>query len=103
MIDPNRGASEEVLKRLRDESYERLRINLFEAVKKLLDEHEMTWDDLADKLKWYVGGFVGRYMTGDEVRYRMGFGRIRTDELNQIAHCFSAEIYFIFRPRFCIM
>lgn len=95
MIDPNRGASEEVLNRLRDESYERMRIELFNSIKQLLSDHDMTWDDLAEKLQWYNPPWDGVCL-----RRKVGKGILSMEELNDITHCFSAEAYIIFRPRF---
>lgn len=105
MSNPNRGASEEVLNRLRDESYERMRIELFNSIKQLLIDHDMTWDDLAEKLKWikHLGDGMGIntvYYNGEEVKNSIGTHVISVRQLNQIAHCFSAEAYIIFRPRF---
>ena len=99
MIDPSRGASEEALERQKEESYERMRLQLFEAVEKKLAEFEMTWDDLAGKLKWE--GYKGT-LTGQDVKNELGSGPITSEELNSLAHCFSAEVYIIFRPRFPI-
>lgn len=95
MNDPNRNTSDEVLGRLKEASYERLRVNLFEAVKKLLEDHSMTWDDLAEQIK-----FVGVPLNGKEIKQCVGDGDISIAFLNNIAHCFSAEVTFIFRPRF---
>lgn len=96
MIDPNRGASRSVLDRHREASYERFRIELFEAVKSLLRDFEMTWDDLADRLCWNQ---YGKYFRGDRVRGEIGSGLLSAKELNDIAHVFSAEPYVLFRPR----
>jgi len=97
MIDANKGASEEVLRRLKEESYERFRIQLYEAVRKLLFDFEMTWKDLADKLSWQSP--FGGVCTGDEIKKIVGSLSLRVEEINQIAHCFSSEPYVIFRPR----
>jgi len=102
MRNPNKGASEEVLRRFKEESYERFRIELFNSVKALMDEFDMTWDDLAESLKWvkYRGETVPvEYYSGDEVMSIIGAGKIDDRRLNEIAHCFSAECYLIFRPR----
>ena len=94
MIDPNKGCSDETLRRLKEESYERFRIELFEAVKKKLEDYQMTWDDLADRLQWEGVN------DGDMLKKEIGADLLTVEELNQIAHCFSAEVYPIFRPRF---
>lgn len=96
MIDPNRGASQSVLDRHREASYERFRIELFEAVKSLLRDFDMTWDDLADRLAWPSNE---TYQSGDGVREAIGQQDLSLEELNEIAHVFSAEPYIIFRPR----
>jgi hypothetical protein len=101
MIDPNRGASDEVLEQQKEESYERMRLQLFEAVEKKLAEFGMTWDDLAAKLKWESFPREG-IVSGDKVRAEVGDGLLVLEEVNDIAHCFSAEAYIIFRPRFPI-
>jgi len=97
MKDPNRGASEEVLARLKEASYEKLRLEIYRAVEKKLEDFEMTWDDLANKLAWPDG--EGSYISGSVIKMDMADGPIETDELNQIAAVFSAEVYIIFRPR----
>jgi len=100
MISPNKGASEEVLQRLKEESYERLRANVFEAVRQKLDDFGMTWDDLANALCWDAGKCDGACLTGKEVKMEVATGILSSQELNDIAHAFSAEVYIIFRPRF---
>jgi hypothetical protein len=93
MIDANKGASEETLRRFKEASYERFRIELIASIERLLDDFEMTWDDLAKKLMWFS-------LTGSGVKDRLGGAYIGVEELNEIAHVFSAEPYIIFRPRF---
>jgi hypothetical protein len=110
VIDPNKGTSQPVLDRLRDESYERTRLQIYEAIQKQLDDFEMTWDDLAEKLDWSVelrtlspsGQVVQDWviMSGEQVKQRIGCDPISLRNLNQIAHVFSAEAYMIFRPRY---
>jgi hypothetical protein len=94
MIDPNQGASQETLDRLREESYERTRLQILQAVEQQLADYGMTWDDLAEKLKWGD-------MSGQEVKAFTGDGLdVGIQGLNEIAAVFSAEVYVIFRPRF---
>ena len=88
MIDANRGATEETLRRLQAESYERFRLELFKSVEQLLADFEMTWDDLA-----------GKAMTGKQLKEIVGSGNIDLENLNEIAAVFSAEPYVIFKPR----
>jgi len=98
MIDANRGATEETLRRLQEESYERFRTELFKSVEQLLTDFEMTWDDLAEKLKWpWLSR--SRYMTGAEIKQHLGIKPLTTFTLNEIAAVFSAEPYVIFKPR----
>lgn len=113
-MNPNKGTSDEVLRRLKEESYERLRANIFEAVRKQLDDYGMTWDDLANALcrfrdknricpMWRIFDrqlLNWRDKTGQEVKETIGNGFLTSDMLNEIAHAFSAEVYVIFRPRF---
>jgi len=96
MIDPNRGASADVLAQHKAQSYERFRLELFEAIKSLLKDFDMTWDDLAMQVLFPNGT---RYMTGVELRQRVGSEEIGLSEVNAIAHVFSAEPQVIFRPR----
>ena len=92
MVDPNQGTSQETLDRLREESYERTRLQILQAVEQQLTDYGMTWDDLAEKLKWPSGqGFKGFVGDGQDLNIA---------SLNEIAAVFSAEVYVIFRPRF---
>lgn len=108
MIDANKGCTEETLRRFKDASYERFRIELIKAIEQLLVDFEMDWDDLAEKLQWRVqDGSIftaafGPNMTGDQVRQHIGGCSIVPSdigELNDIAHVFSMEPYILFRPR----
>ena len=93
MIDANRGATEETLRRLQAESYERFRLELFKSVEQLLADFEMTWDDLAHK--------INKNMSGTEVKFYVGgdIHDIDVRMINEIAAVFSAEPYIIFKPR----
>lgn len=101
MIDPNKGASQNLLDRLREGSYERFHTQLLEAIETLLNDFEMDWDDLAEKLHWPLSEYRVpiRYLTGQEIKQIIG-DDLSSDELNDIAAAFSAEPYIIFRPRF---
>lgn len=98
MINPNRGATQEILERLKEASYERMRIELLNSINCLMDDFKMTWSDLADNLHWENFPCKG-YMTGEEIRKEIGDDILTLDELNDIAHCFSAEAYILFKPR----
>ncbi len=76
---------------MKEASYKRFRIELFNAVEKLLEDFEMTWDDLAEKLDWGVKGV--------EMKGWIGVDYLDLRELNENAHRFSAGPYMIFRPR----
>ncbi|KKK65887.1 hypothetical protein LCGC14_2969590, partial [marine sediment metagenome] len=52
MINPNRSTSESVLRRLKEASYERMRVELKCSIELKMKDFDMTWDDLAEKLKW---------------------------------------------------
>ena len=104
MINPNRSTSEDVLRRLKQASYERMRVELKCSIELLLKDFEMSWDDLADKLKWPWNRHHSsiRFLSGEEVKQVIideGFYPLTLDTLNEIAHIFSAEPYIIFRPR----
>lgn len=100
MINANKSTTPETLRRLKEGSEERFRIQLFEAVTMSLDTFEMTWQDLADKIKRTYKSFPTLMaVTGDELRRYVGNHALNVIEINEIAHIFSAEPYIIFRPR----
>ena len=100
MINPNRETSEDVLRRLKEASYERMRVELKCSVELLMKDFDMTWDDL--------GWSLGLTEEIDPI-----FGKSRAERakilclevnmslqvLNAMAHVFSCEPYIIFRPR----
>ena len=94
MINPNRDTSEDVLRRLKEASYERMRVELKCSVELLLRDFDMTWDDLAHLLG-------GRIVLKDAhlARWNILQGSLTLKQLNDIAHIFSCEPYIIFRPR----
>lgn len=105
MINPNRDTTHTVLQRLKEGSMERFHIQLFEAIRMQLVDFDMTWEDLADRLQWkkfdgsiYSAAF-GPIMTGVEVKNHIGSRLLDVNEINEIAHVFSAEPYIIIRPR----
>lgn len=98
MIDANKGVTEDTLRRLKEASYERFRIELIKSIEHLLVEFEMDWDDAAEKLQWV--DLEGKPISGDAVRLEMGTIPITVKEINDIAHLFSMEPYILFRPRF---
>ncbi len=94
MIDPNRNTSEDVLRRLKEASYERMRVELKCSVELLLRDFDMTWDDLGDLIG--IGRAANRaYLS----RYHVALGNMTLNQLNVLAHIFSCEPYIIFRPR----
>ena len=87
MINPNRATSEDVLRRLKEASYERTRNELKCSVELLLRDFDMVWGDLAPLL-------MTNTPKKDIIQDNLTLTR-----LNEIAHIFSTEIYIIFRPR----
>ncbi len=99
MIDPNQGTSPESLERLRQESLERTQIQILQAIEKQLEDYQMTWDDLADKLQW-PSRRDDTHCDGQTVKMLAGEEFLNLYDLNEVASVFSAEVYIIFRPRF---
>ena len=104
MVNPNRDTSEDVLRRLKEASYERMRVELKCSIELKMKDFKMTWDDLADKLKWPWNRHHApiRFLSGEEIKRVIvdeGFYPLDLVTLNAIAHVFSCEPYIIFRPR----
>ncbi len=99
MKNPNRATSEEVLRRLKEASYERMRVELKCSVELLMKDFDMTWDDLGELLGFWPTGETDVQTRADRVREHIVQGGIFLNELNAIAHVFSCEPYIIFRPR----
>ena len=104
MINPNRETSEYVLRRLKEASYERMRVELKCSIELLMKDFDMDWDDLAGNLKWPWNRHHTsiRFLSGEEVKRVIideGYYPLTLDTLNEIAHIFSTELYIIFRPR----
>ena len=87
MINPNRETSEDVLRRLKEASYERMRVELKCSVELLMKDFDMTWDDLTCLL------------TIDNPQETVIQEELTLSDLNAVAHIFSTELYIIFRPR----
>ena len=96
MINPNQNTSEDVLRRLKEASYERMRVELKCSVELKMKEFDMTWDDLARKLSLAVGYTVAKHEAKNMV---IMDSELDLTELNALAHIFSTEPYIIFRPR----
>ena len=94
MINPNRATSEDVLRRLKEASYERMRNELKCSVELLLKDYDMTWDDLGD-----LAGLGRASNRGHQAKYNVAWGNMSLKQLNFLAHIFSCEPYIIFRPR----
>lgn len=92
MTNPNRATSEDVLRRLKEASYERLRVQLKCTIELKMKEFNMTWDDIANQLSRPLDD-------GLEVKKDTLSGNLSLWELNSLAHIFSCEPYIIFRPR----
>ena len=99
MINPNRNTSEEVLRRLKEASYERMRVELKCSVELKMKDFCMTWDDIGELLGFGPTGETDIQTRADRVREHIVQGGMFLDELNAIAHVFSCEPYIIFRPR----
>lgn len=87
MINPNRNTSEDVLRRFKEASYERMRVELKCSVELLLQDFSMSWQDLESLL---MTNTPKKDIVQDELTLR---------QLNEIAHLFSCEPYILFRPR----
>lgn len=99
MINPNRGASEEVLRRLKEGSYERLRVELKNSVESKMRDFGMNWDDIGRLLGIKIRTSGNGPSRACSARHKVVQGQITLIELNGIAHLFSCEPYIIFRPR----
>lgn len=99
MKNPNQNTSEDVLRRLKEASYERLRVELKCSVELLMKDFKMTWDDLGRLLGEEERTPGNGPSVADRAKWRVGYGQITLVELNALAHIFSTEPYLIFRPR----
>ena len=94
MINPNRDTSEDVLRRHKEASYERMRVELKCSVEMLMKDFDMDWDELGDLMG------IGRCRSrGHQAKYKLLMGNMTLRELNNVAHIFSCEPYILFRPR----
>ena len=98
MTNPNRDTSEDVLRRLKEASYERMRVELKCSVELLMRDFDMDWDDLGRLLGMKEKIWQGR-TRGEVVRNKIIEGSLTLNDLNALAHLFSCEPYLIFRPR----
>ena len=94
MINPNQNTSEEVLRRLKEASYERMRVELKCSIELQMKDFDMTWDDLGRL--WGMEETVRR---AKRAKHKVIQGSLTLNELNTLAHIFSCEPYIIFRPR----
>ncbi|KKM64828.1 hypothetical protein LCGC14_1497370 [marine sediment metagenome] len=99
MINPNRNTSEEVLRRLKEASYERMRVELLNSLVLKMKDFDMSWDDLGHLLGWEPTGEMDIETRADRVKNHVIQGGLFLSELNELAHIFSCEPYIIFRPR----
>lgn len=98
MINPNRDASEDVLRRLKEASYERMRVELKCSVELLMKDFQMDWDDIG-RLLQVVDNHRSKRTRAEIARERIIQGQVTLKDLNLLAHLFSCEPYIIFRPR----
>ena len=100
MINPNRETSEDVLRRLKEASYERMRVELKCSIELLMRDFDFTWDDIGRLL-----GMKRKQIAGESrsratiIRERIIQGQLTLNDLNTLAHIFSTEPYILFRPR----
>ncbi len=99
MINPNRDTSEEVLRRLKEESYERMRVELLNSVEAKMRDYSMNWDDIGRLLEIENRPREHGITRGDTAKFRVVQGEMTLAELNALTHIFSCEPYLIFRPR----
>jgi len=99
MINPNLQTSEDVLRRLKEASYERTRNELKCSIEMLMKDFDMTWDDLGQLLGEEVRTPGNGPSRADRTKWKVVQGQITLKELNLLAHIFSCEPYIIFRPR----
>ncbi len=95
MINPNQNTSEDVLRRLKDASYERMRVELKCSVGLKMRDFDMTWDDLGRLLELLDHPLARSVRAKNLVTW----GELSLEALNNLAHIFSCEPYIIFRPR----
>jgi hypothetical protein len=104
MKNPNEGQTQETLNRLKEESKERLALELKTSLESLMRDYNMTWDDLAEALgmKKYIPMYqpipvsVPREVI---LKRRILEGKITLNDLNTLAHLFDCGPYILFRPR----
>ncbi len=99
MTGPNRNTSEEVLRRLKEASNERMRVELLNSLVLKMKDFDMTWDDLGRLLGWEPTGETDIETRANRVRDYVIQGGLFLSDLNELAHIFSCEPYIIFRPR----
>ena len=99
MINPNQARSEEVLRRLKEASYERMRVELKCTIELLMKDFDMSWDDLGRLLGEETRTPGNGLSRAERTKWRVVQGQITLVELNALAHLFSTEPYIIFRPR----
>ena len=100
MINPNKNTNEEVLRRLKDGSYERMRVELKNSIESKMQDFDMSWNDLGIQLG-LTPEFIGKLSSpGDVARWEIVYNdQMTLEELNAVAHIFSCEPYILFRPR----
>ena len=97
MKNPNRGASKDLLQRYKEASYERMRVELKCSVELLMQDFDITWDDLACMMG--MNTWCHEKLRAAVLKQKIIQGELSLNDLNTLAHLFSAEPYIIFRPR----
>jgi len=99
MINPNRETSDEVLRLLKEGSYERMRVELKNSIELKMRDFGMNWDDLGRLLKLETMVPRKGLSSGDLAKWYVFQGLVTLEDLNALAHLFSCEPYILFRPR----
>lgn len=99
MIDPNRKTSEDVLRRLKEGSYERMRVELKCTLEAKMKDFKMSWDDIGRLLGMKTRTPGNGPSRADRIKHRIIQGQVTLNDLNTLAHLFSCEPYILFRPR----
>ena len=99
MINPNRDTSEEVLRLLKEGSYERMRVELKNSIESKMRDFDMSWDDVGIQLGMEPRTPGNGPSRAEIVTHRIIQGQVTLRDLNTLAHIFSCEPYIIFRPR----
>ena len=99
MVNPNRQTSEDVLRRLKEASYERMRVELKCSIELLMKDFDMDWDDIGQVIGLRERTPGNGPSRAEIVKHKVVQSNMTLGDLNLLAHIFSCEPYIIFRPR----